>query len=565
MRFFELIVEQEPVQKVSTDSPVAPTKDQHPNDKEPVVPIKKSRLSADNFYFDAEGNTLPADQAQNASFIFASKNELDGFSKKIDTMIKQKSSEAKAENKSTRPPHIRVLYIPFEEVKDDIESILGVKLQSVNSGQLLGIYNERLTGKGSFIKQTATINNTIYPFVFNQSSGIVGQEKNNTPILIADKQLTPDKFFAQPAEFANSDALAEATKAKLAGFKDEKLKSALIQLVDVANGKIEKVDPDLISYISANSTSFNNISKDFGEILTPIMIGRLENQAISFPSKSNEALADAFVGGKPVAVKSLSGSGNGMTSIMDMIEAYEEQMSGETNEKRNQLYQFLKGQKTERGKRISLDNMIQGAFDLPTKEAGEIQNLIGAGPFTSYAEFSSAVKNWIKVFDKYSDPKQKYTAYLETIKPISVTSGYGKKLKDGTIKLEPIGMPSDATKYISYKDVGASDKAGKDARSGFPKFKENFEKAASLQLTYLLAISSERLLKPEGRDGETMTNLLTDIMRNKGASAAHITINKDGTLTMVKKPFSQLRFGYQYHAATDNPNRNAPGWHIIFD
>ncbi len=62
-----------------------------------------------------------------------------------------------------------------------------------------------------------------------------------------------------------------------------------------------------------------------------------------------------------------------------------------------------------------------------------------------------------------------------------------------------------------------------------------------------------------------MTILLTDIMRNKGASAAHITINKDGTLTMVKKPFSQLRFGYQYHAATDNPNRNAPGWHIIFD
>ena len=67
-----------------------------------------------------------------------------------------------------------------------------------------------------------------------------------------------------------------------------------------------------------------------------------------------------------------------------------------------------------------------------------------------------------------------------------------------------------------------------------------------------------------GKDAEDMEKLMTDIMRNKGAYAAKITINKDGTLDLIKKAFSDLHFGFQYHAATNAPNRNAPGYHIIF-
>jgi hypothetical protein len=61
-----------------------------------------------------------------------------------------------------------------------------------------------------------------------------------------------------------------------------------------------------------------------------------------------------------------------------------------------------------------------------------------------------------------------------------------------------------------------------------------------------------------------MEKLMSDIMRNKDAYAAHITINKDGTIDINKQSFKDLHFGFQYHAATNAPNRNAPGYHIIF-
>lgn len=564
MRFFEIITEQ-PVaamtapKKVSTDSPVVATKAQNPIDTK-SAPAKKGRINSNNFYFNAEGDRLPPENADAASYTTASNSELNSIVSQIDAKVKEINPGAKAERKSdTMPPHIRVLYVPYDEIKSDIEQIIGSSLVPAQDAGIKTML-AGLSGSPTFVRNYAEINGIIYPFIFNQAGAT--NSGDSGPVLVSDKQLTPDKLFQGGAEFASADALAEATKQKLAGIKDQMLKSALIQLVDVANGKLKAVQPDYIAYISKNVKTFNNISKDFGEILTPIVIARQKGQAISFPKASNEALIDVHVGGNPIAVKSLSGSGNGMTGIMDMIDNYQDAISGETDEKRKKLYKILQGQRIVKG-RTSLDNMIETAFSIPTKEAEEIQKLIG-GPFKNYAAFEAAVSNWVKQFDQQPDIVKKYTAYLETIKPISVISGYGPKLKSGQTKIEPIGMPSDSTKYISYKDLGANDKAFKEARSGLPTFKQNFAKAASLQLVYMLAISTEQLIKFGGPDGEAMTNLLTDIMRNKGAYAAHITINRDGTITIIEKPFSKLRFGYKYHAATDAPNRNAPGWHIIF-
>ena len=577
MRFFEFKLTEDEIAALQTQGPrvaapagqpdPAAVKAAHPADEQPAAaPKKKGRQSVNDFYFDVDGNRLQPDQAANAAFVFASNNELEIQKSAIDEVLKPQFPNIKVKRiTDTTPSHIRILYVPFDEIEDTINQTISTELIDPQ-GQGLASIMSNLTRDKTFVKKYAEINGKFYPFIFNQATGEESEDGEAGPILIANKQLTPDNLFGSGGVFNSADDLATQTKSKLAGFvRDQKLLQALNQLVDVANGKLNAVQPDLMAYITKSQKSFSNISKDFGEVLTPIKIAKETGDSIAFPSSSNSSLADVKVGGMDVAVKSLSGSGNGMDSIMDLIIEYENVIKGSTDEKIKKLYSILRGQQTQRGKITSSDNLVKTSFMIPTAEATKLKEILGVNDLGSFKELETAVGNWVKQFDQYSKLEDKYKAYLEAIKPISIAAGRSKQLKNGTTKLEPVGMPGDAGKYISYDDVEGSKYGYRESGAWLPEFKKNFARAASLQLTYLLGISSERLLNKDGADGEAMTDLLTSIMRSKGAQAAHIEINKDGTLTMIKKPFSGLKFGYQYHAATNAPNRNAPGWHIIFD
>jgi hypothetical protein len=148
----------------------------------------------------------------------------------------------------------------------------------------------------------------------------------------------------------------------------------------------------------------------------------------------------------------------------------------------------------------------------------------------------SAVSNLI---DKLSltpqGQKDLYTAYINTIMPAALAAGRtrGKNVK-------PVGIPRSRA-----------------------KFDANFKRAVSRQLTYMLGLAFRNAVV-EGEDAKEMAQTITNVMTKKDAKAAWITINKNGSIQVSETPFKDLTFGFQYHAGTDTPDQNAPGFHIQF-
>jgi hypothetical protein len=112
-----------------------------------------------------------------------------------------------------------------------------------------------------------------------------------------------------------------------------------------------------------------------------------------------------------------------MDSIMDLIIEYENVIKGSTDEKIKKLYSILRGQQTQRGKITSSDNLVKTSFMIPTAEATKLKEILGVNDLGSFKELETAVGNWVKQFDQYPKLEDKYKAYLEAIKPISIAAG----------------------------------------------------------------------------------------------------------------------------------------------
>jgi hypothetical protein len=122
-------------------------------------------------------------------------------------------------------------------------------------------------------------------------------------------------------------------------------------------------------------------------------------------------------------------------------------------------------------------------------------------------------------------------------------------------------MPSD---WKKYSGEAQKDDDGKPAkRTGKTSFDRNFALYSARQLTYMLGVAFEKEMKI-GVRAEKMGKTLNSIMANKQAVAAKIDITSDGGLSMTQTPFSSVNWRFQYHAATDAPDRNAPGFAMTF-
>lgn len=529
MRFFEIICEQEtglepPVTATKAENPIDQTKlDKTPNHGSVVIDGIK----------------------------YASKSQQKSLVQKFKDILTPIFPVVNVRNDSADPnagkqiPSIRILNaLPKETVLTTLK----------NNG-----YDLKLTNTDVQMV-SGTYRTDIYSY---QEGGIVftvviagkRAKDGNKGAQIGIQMLRPEKFGLKGVEVTRSQmaALVKEKIPKLFG-QDPLLGNALTQLVDVAMGKRKRVDQELMDHISSR---INLIAQDFGEVLTPLAMTKDDSETISFSSVSNKPLIDVIVKGQPIAVKSLSGSGNSFAAIKDMINKYEDELKKDPNYKETESMAVLKD--FVNSKDDLVDKIIRAAQRSQIPEVKEVNRILGVTP-KNYAELESAVSKLVDRLRSVSD-KNLYKRYLETIYPASIAAGKMTSNKKNP-KPVTVGLPKDWSVFV--KADAENEPAQTGRKAGKKMFDANFVRAASRQITYMLGMGFKNLVV-EGDKSQEMADTLKNIMTKQNASVAHIVINSDGSITVKQVPFSQARFGYQYHAGTDTVNQNGPGFHYKFN
>lgn len=542
MRFFEINEPKpQPAPQVGVTPPADATKEPHPADQKPVPQpiVKKAAKGTGPFVFDGVTYANRKDQdAEVAAIKAALINEFPSVNVRNDL---------EDLNAGKKIPSIRILNaLPRDKVLSVLKDAGYQLANTKNDVQIVsGTYQ-------NFI-YTFTKNNIVFTVVIAGKGAGEGAEGK---CQVGIQMLRPEKFGLKGVDMTKSQLAAQVKSAipKVAK-SDPILQQALSQLIDVAMGDRTSVDAPLMDHISG---CLNLISQDFGEVLTPIVLADSDSDIISFSATSNKPLIDVDVKGIPVAVKSLGGSGNSFSAIRDMIKDYEESMTAEDpNWKANKTFKILQDFVSKDGK--TNDKLIRAAQLAAVPEALELNKILGTSP-QSYAQMEAAVATLVQKLEATPEgQKNLYATYLKTIWPASIASGRTRGKKE---TLVPVGLPGDYRSYVKDEDTAEEPKQSNKS-AGKKKFDANFIRAASRQLTYMLGMGFRNQVV-EGDDKDEMEETITKIMTRKDAIAAKITINNDGSIKVIKTPFKDLKFGYQYHAGTDTVDQNAPGFHIQF-
>ena len=496
---------------------------------------------------------LPADPQKPVipNTMYATKEQQKTIKDQIAKILQKDFPEATVESRTDKIiPHIRIKNaLPREEVfnklvssgfdlKSDIDSkqrqTSDTYQQSTHSYTKDGVlYTIVLAGKGQAGKAQTGIQTLRPDFL-----GLAGQTKSRSDV-------------------------AKHVKSRISSTtKDILFQQGLSQLIDVAMGGRPKVDADLMDHMSG---VLNLVSQNFGEILTPIIMAKDDSELISFPKESNKPLIDAEVNGRPVAVKSLGGSGNSFAVIQDLIGTYEEtKKKQDPNFTPSKSFQILKDFVSSDGKTV--DKLIRAAQNAKIPEAISLNSILGSSPM-NYKQLEQGVAGLVNSLKSAGDLNL-YKRYLEKITPTAFSAGRMTKPKEGRkskIAFVPkpigVGLPADYNKYVN---IDSEDDAEENKRSaGKKKFDQDFVKAASRQLTYMLGVGFRNHVV-DGPAAQEMEDTISDIMSAKNAVGARIEIDPNGTIKVETIPFSDLRFGYQYHAGTSTVNQNAPGFSIYF-
>ena len=125
-----------------------------------------------------------------------------------------------------------------------------------------------------------------------------------------------------------------------------------------------------------------------------------------------------------------------------------------------------------------------------------------------------------------------------------------------------VGMPADGKFYLGSD--GAKKPSAREKAAGYASFRADPPKAAANIITYTLGVGLLNYVKG-GKNAEKYKTMMTNIVKEADAVIGHITVNKDGTMSLVTKPFSTLQFQFQYHAPSHIPGNNLPGFIALLD
>ena len=501
-REFKIIENLEPIFPVGTTSTITTSTVAAP----PVAPVQQPTQ---------QNQMIGKDPEPVASKEYA---EISQY-KKLINFFKNQYPNAKYSNapeeREKRVRHLRIGLLQRNEV-------IGV-MNQFGATETPADSNQR-TVSGQYSPLSFIKDNVLYTIVV-QNEKVVKKELTPTGLGLASKEFTKDSLI---------NATIKAVNSKFQD-KDPMLADALIALVDSAsNGGNDPLSPELMQHILPK---INFISQDFGEILAPILIMQ-PNDKVEFPS-GNSPMIDVKLPGKNLSVKSLSGSGTSFRTISKLMDRYENEMDLSDIEKRD-LFNILKQFHPTTGG-LNTDKIIRAASAANIDEYKELIHTLKVQSINSHDDISRALDKEYKDID--------YSEFLKTFYPVMTAGNWGK----------PVGLPADGNYYIGKKDKQPDSKA-----AGKPSYDANPSKGGADILTYVLGVGLLNFVT-KGKDAEKYKQMMTDIVNKADAVLGHITINADGTMNLITRSFSDLKFEFQYHAPSHIPGNNLPGFIAILD
>lgn len=466
----------------------------------------------------------PADKSTTVEPIqqtFASKADLNKLALDLKTSIPNGRFESTGKSKGKPVEHIRLFGVSRSELLNAMSN-MGFEQEDLRPEQT-HLSTKYAANIFSFSKD-----DKIFSFVIS-SKGTA-----DTTVGIGIKEYSPTNLGLAGKILKRKQLIDAAKTAVSSKAKDESLKNALLALIDIAaNRGNGQLSPELNQAISADR---NQLSVDFGEVLAPIAIMDDKDTA-EFPV-GNSPLIDVKIGNQNISVKSLSGSGTSFRSISDLMDKYEAAMADDNpdKEKFNILKRFHPGAGGN-----NKDKIISAAAAAGIPEYKKMIEILGISQMSSFKELTFALSS-----ADISD----YSVFLQKFYPSMTAGNWGK----------PAGLPADGAYYMGLKKEAPK----KEKTAGKRSFDRDPVDAGADILTYVLGVGLLNFVT-RGGDSEQYSKIMTDIVSKADAVIGKIDITVNGGIKISTKPFSDLKFQFQYHAPSHIPGNNLPGFIAILD
>lgn len=454
-----------------------------------------------------------ASRQENQQIVTALQNKLPGV--KIS---------AQNEKGTKKVPHIRVWGMSAATLKQSMQG-LGAVYAPADAIQQ--------TSSSSFPTYSFKLDNKLYSVVISMRTGKKVDDEEYTGV--SGKELSPAGLKISGATYDKQQLINVTKKAvkNIISSRDPILASALTDLIDNASsGGNKPLTQEQMDHISP---ILGIISTDFGEILAPLLMMQ-DNDKAEFPSGSNP-LVDVKLAKVNLSVKALTGSGTSFKSISDLMDKYEESITQDTDSK--DKFNIIKNFHPKSGGK-NTDKIIAAAATAGIPEYKKMVEIFGVAKLSNFSDLTSALTDTIKDLD--------YSNFLKMFYPAMTAGNWGV----------PVGLPADGAYYMGLKQNAPK----KTKAAGKASFEANKINGAGNILTYVLGVGLLNYIT-RGQDSEKYASMMTDIVKQADAVLGHLTINPDGTLKVTTKPFSELKFKFQYHAPSHKAGNNLPGFIAI--
>lgn len=382
--------------------------------------------------------------------------------------------------------------------------------------------------------------NVIYSVVV-AGSGKTDAEGKESGVSVSIKEFTPTTLGLAGRQFNREELIGATQQAVIEKTKTRpELQQILIGLIDVAAGKLSALPPEVNTNLSDRAR--NQLSVDFGEILAPIKLAK-KNDGVEFPAEGNFPLIDVVIGQNKYSVKSLTGSGTSFRSIQDLMDTFEKTIANDKTQEK--LFALFKAYHPKTGGK-NVDKIIVAAAYIKLPEYTKAVEVLG-GKFLTWNELAELVNK--KGIGKDTS-EQAYGSALKFIYPILTAGNWGK----------PTGLPADGN-YFMGVTKGKEKPTEKEA--GYPSFRNNPIKAITDILTYALGVATLNSVL-RGPSADEYAQMMTNIVNQSPAWLGRLDITDQGGIVASAKPFTELKFKFQYHAPSHKPGNNLPGFMIVY-